>query len=768
MPHSRFKLPYIPPLPTTMVSRPFGLNDEGKPINQSRGAVFQGALVYVREFVKERLEKELPSELSLEEKNQRVTAAQAEAFQEIITRLNSAIPDPNYHITPEYILNEGNGYSREFSTFFFETCRLVCGDDDFHFNKGRLNEINAIQYMTRPFPLSYVYKIFPRFVAKYTNLDIETIETTSNSAVLRMRPDSHLMNIPPEIHIHSILATCNGFQGFLIYLPKFHSGIQPAIINERKCRLHGDEYCEWEFIWENPRPQIGTTVWGGVALSLALAVYTLLRMPAWEWIAWFAFIPALYSWFTYQIKLGDFERDRQHRILAEQSEKSEHQYDELLASNSNLQISNVTLQQKISQLTALYEIGLAVSSVLDLDELLEKSLQAVIKHLNFDRAMIMLVDEKQQVLKDGHIIGGSPELMETVKNLSIPLERKDSILTQSIHSHEPVQVNSIDEVKDEAQRNSLIQFGIKGYVSVPLIAQGKAIGVLLADNSQTNRPIPQDSVNSLVIAGSQIASAVDSARLYQTLEQRVTERTHEAEEARAVAENASKAKSAFLANMSHELRTPLNAIIGFTRIVRRKAEGVLPEKQTENLDKVLASSEHLLGLINTVLDIAKIEAGRMDVARVNFDINALAEQCIAIASPLLKSGIKLKKESDNEISMVYSDIEKIKQILLNLLSNAAKFTHEGSIVLSIRRPEGNNLSISIADSGIGISKEALGRIFEEFQQADSSTTREYGGTGLGLAISRNLARLLGGDLTAVSEVGKGSTFTLTIPNTSAK
>jgi PAS domain S-box-containing protein len=249
------------------------------------------------------------------------------------------------------------------------------------------------------------------------------------------------------------------------------------------------------------------------------------------------------------------------------------------------------------------------------------------------------------------------------------------------------------------------------------------------------------------------------------LDRDVTERRHNEEElkkARASAEAANQAKSAFLANMSHELRTPLNAIIGFTRIVRRKAEGVLPDKQTENLDKVLTSADHLLNLINTVLDIAKIEAGRMDVLAANFRIAALVDLCANTAQPLLKPTVVLEKQVQEGLTYVYSDQDKIRQIVLNLLSNAAKFTHEGRIILSAGQ-EGEKLRISVSDTGIGISAEALPRLFKEFQQADNTTTRQYGGTGLGLSISRDLAHLLGGDLTVESEQGKGSTFTLVIP-----
>jgi PAS domain S-box-containing protein len=236
----------------------------------------------------------------------------------------------------------------------------------------------------------------------------------------------------------------------------------------------------------------------------------------------------------------------------------------------------------------------------------------------------------------------------------------------------------------------------------------------------------------------------------------------ELQRARQEAEEANRAKSTFLANMSHELRTPLNAILGFTRIVRRKGEDALPEKQLDNLDKVLVSADHLLNLINTVLDISKIEAGRVDVQPTAFNLPPLIDLVVGTSQPLLREGVRLKADVPAKLPQVFSDQDKLKQILLNLLSNAAKFTHEGEITLSSRF-DGERFYIDVNDTGIGVSEDALARIFEDFQQADSSTTREYGGTGLGLPISRSLARLLGGDLTACSIQGEGSTFTLTLP-----
>jgi signal transduction histidine kinase/CheY-like chemotaxis protein/tetratricopeptide (TPR) repeat protein len=290
----------------------------------------------------------------------------------------------------------------------------------------------------------------------------------------------------------------------------------------------------------------------------------------------------------------------------------------------------------------------------------------------------------------------------------------------------------------------------KSMLRVPVVAGDEVRAIIGLDNVDREHAFSEADVRMLTTLASAMSVALASARLFD-----------EAREARASAEQANRAKSTFLANMSHELRTPLNAIIGFTRIVRRKADGVLPAKQTENLDKVLTSAQHLLALINTVLDIAKIEAGRMDVTASTFNLVQLLDQCIGTATPLVRSGVSLVKAYAAEPMLVRTDQEKIKQILLNLLGNAAKFTHEGTITLAAT-VDGRGLTLAVTDTGIGIGEEALARIFDEFQQADSSTTRQYGGTGLGLSISRSLARLLGGDITVASAPGTGSTFTLTV------
>jgi adenylate cyclase len=229
------------------------------------------------------------------------------------------------------------------------------------------------------------------------------------------------------------------------------------------------------------------------------------------------------------------------------------------------------------------------------------------------------------------------------------------------------------------------------------------------------------------------------------------------------AEQASRTKSEFLANMSHELRTPMNAIIGFTRLVMRRGKEALPDKQYANLEKILASANHLLGLINDVLDLSKVEAGRMEVKPVEFALEPLIDQCLRTVEPMLRSGrVQLIKQIEPGLPTLFSDQDKLRQILFNLLSNAAKFTEAGAITVDAGR-RGDELVVAVADTGIGIPTDQLELVFEEFRQVDSSSTRQYGGTGLGLSISRRLAQLLGGDIALASTPGAGSTFTLTVP-----
>ena len=238
-------------------------------------------------------------------------------------------------------------------------------------------------------------------------------------------------------------------------------------------------------------------------------------------------------------------------------------------------------------------------------------------------------------------------------------------------------------------------------------------------------------------------------------------------QAKQIAESANLSKSQFIANMSHELRTPLNAIIGYSEMLKEDAADLELPKFVEDLHKILGSARHLLGLINDVLDISKIEAGKMEIYNEIFEVDAMIEETISAVQPLMsKNQCVLVTEFEVGLGKIYSDLTKVRQILLNLLSNAAKFTHEGKVVLSIYRQVEENkewLVIKIADEGIGMTEEQLKKIFQPFVQADASTTRKYGGTGLGLVITKRFVEMLKGEIQIESNFGHGSTFTIRLP-----
>ncbi|MBM4440323.1 MAG: GAF domain-containing protein, partial [Candidatus Rokubacteria bacterium] len=297
--------------------------------------------------------------------------------------------------------------------------------------------------------------------------------------------------------------------------------------------------------------------------------------------------------------------------------------------------------------------------------------------------------------------------------------------------------------------------GYRSGVMVPLLIEGRSIGCIGVARAEVGG-FPDADVELLRTFAHQAAIAVEMVRLLAELDARNRE-----------LQIASQHKSEFLANMSHELRTPLNAIIGYSELLVEEATDAGAGTLLGDLGKIRAAGHHLLELINTVLDLSKIEAGKMELSLTDVDVPGIVEAVAAVAHPLAeKNGNRLQVLVASGITTVRADEMKLRQSLLNLLSNACKFTEAGTVWLRVAREtddRGAWLAFSVRDTGIGMTPEQISRLFAQFSQVDTSTTRRYGGTGLGLALSRRLCRMMGGDIVVASDAGRGSTFTIRLP-----
>jgi signal transduction histidine kinase len=449
-------------------------------------------------------------------------------------------------------------------------------------------------------------------------------------------------------------------------------------------------------------------------------------------------------------------------------------------STSALKIKQKDVQQRSKdKLQILLEVSELLSNPEEINVLLQKIVQFLFVIMDVDRAAILMVNEETGMLE--------PRITQS----AVEVHEGETIYSRSIVNYvlqKNVSVISSDAREDPrfGDTASIMRQSIRSSICVPLKTRDKVIGVLYVDNVSVPMRFVAEDLEFLSVFGNQAAVAIENSKLYNKIEEDARTREHElmslvedrtrnlqvekekAEKAMSVAEEANKFKSQFLANMSHELRTPLNAIIGYSEMLQEEAGELGISDLNGDLQKIQAAGKHLLALINDILDLSKIEAGKMELFLENFGLSGLLDEVVTTVRPLMKKNNNtLVFEPNQNLGSMHADVTRVRQVLFNLLSNASKFTKDGQVTLAVDKCIDNGsewITFRVSDTGIGMSSEELSRLFQAFSQADASTSRKYGGTGLGLVISLRFCQMMGGTITVESEPNSGTIFTVKIPS----
>jgi signal transduction histidine kinase len=442
------------------------------------------------------------------------------------------------------------------------------------------------------------------------------------------------------------------------------------------------------------------------------------------------------------LRKNTLERDELLGERAQAAERLEQQVKERTAE----------LAQSVEELRALGEVSQAVNSTVNLETVLTTIVAKATQLSNTEAGAIYVFDDAAQEFRLRATYGMDDKIVDEIKKRHIRIG--ETAIGVAAERRMPVQIPDIQNDPASIVLDVIVRAGFRAWLTVPLLGADRVVGALVVRRKAPGE-FPKHSVDLLQTFAAQSVLAIQNANLFTEVEEKSRQ-----------LEIASQHKSQFVANMSHELRTPLNAIIGLTEMMFTNAAQFGTEKAREPLQRVHRAGTHLLGLINQVLDLSKIEAGKLELNPATVNLVPLIDEVVDTARQLAElNQNRLVVEAPADLGVLTVDPMRLRQILLNLLSNACKFTKQGEVALRARKlVDGCDwIELAVADTGIGMTPEQQAKLFEEFSQADASTAQRFGGTGLGLAITRKLARMMGGDVTVTSEPGKGSVFTVRLP-----
>jgi signal transduction histidine kinase len=407
------------------------------------------------------------------------------------------------------------------------------------------------------------------------------------------------------------------------------------------------------------------------------------------------------------------------------------------------------IERSVEELKALGEVSQAVSSTLDLETVLTSIVRHAVKLSRADAGTIYEVDETEGVFVPRINYGANAEFIDALQQSKLRTGDR-TVIGQAAIKRAPDQIPDLSDISDYPLLH-VQQAGYRALLALPLLREDRLIGGLVVRRKAAGE-FPTPVVDLLQTFAAQSVLAIHNARLFREIE----EKGHELE-------IANKHKSEFLANMSHELRTPLNAILGYTELILDNIYGDVPKKIQEVLERLEKNGRHLLNLINDVLDISKIEAGRLNLSLNEYSMEDLIQTVFAsVESLAAEKNLNLEVEVTKGLATGKGDEQRLAQVILNLVGNAIKFTEKGKVKIEATVSDESFL-ISVSDTGPGLAEADQSKIFEAFQQADGSSTRKKGGTGLGLSISKKIIEMHGGKIWVESTLEKGSTFRFTLP-----